>query len=98
LLKAFTIFREQSDESSKSPRKTKAQKADSISEKERALGLLLQALDILFSSWASTLSPEELDRRAWSWYVRVRPDIQSGIAGWGEKGKVKLSDILALKR
>ncbi|CRG86063.1 hypothetical protein PISL3812_03066 [Talaromyces islandicus] len=98
LLKAFSIFKEQADESSNSPQKTKAQKAISVSEKERALGLLLQSLDIVFSSWASTLSLEELDRRAWSWYVRVRPDIQSGVAGWGEKGKVKLSDILALKR
>jgi hypothetical protein len=98
LLKAFSIFREQTDESSNSPRKTTAKKADSASEKERALGLLLRALDTVFSSWASTLPPEQLDRRAWSWYVQVRPDVQSGVAGWGEKGRVKLSDILTLKR
>lgn len=98
LLKAFTLFRKDTDESSNSPRKARAQKSASASEKERALGLLLRALDIVFLSWAPTLSPEELDRRAWSWYVRVRPDIQSGVAGWGEKGQVKLSDILALKR
>jgi hypothetical protein len=39
-----------------------------------------------------------LDKRAWAWYLRVRPDVQSGAQGWGEKGQVKLSDILALRR
>lgn len=98
LLKSFTILKENDDdaETANSPKKKKS--TDSPAEKERCLGLLLQALDILFSSWASTLSAEELDRRAWSWYVRVRPEIQAGIAGWGEKGSLKLADILSLKR
>lgn len=95
LLKSFTLFRENDDESAN---KSKKKTADSAAERERCLGLLLQALDTLFSSWASTLSVEELDRRAWSWYVRVRPEIQSGVAGWGEKGSLKLADILSLKR
>jgi hypothetical protein len=67
-------------------------------EREENLGLLLGALDLLFSSWADHLSPEELDRRAWSWYVQVRPDVESGVAGWGGKGEVKLIDILNLRR
>lgn len=98
LLKSFTILKENADdtETSKSPKKKKS--TDSLAEKERCLGLLLQTLDIVFSSWAPTLSAEELDRRAWSWYVRVRPEIQAGVAGWGEKGSLKLADILCLRR
>lgn len=98
LLKSFTLLKEDDEdtETSSSPKKRKS--TDSPAEKERCLGLLLQALDILFSSWASTLSVEELDRRAWSWYVRVRPEIQAGVAGWGEKGSLKLANILSLKR
>jgi hypothetical protein len=67
-------------------------------EREENLGLLLGALDLLFSSWKDHLSREELDRRAWSWYVQVRPDVESGVAGWGGKGEVKLAEILNLRR
>jgi hypothetical protein len=69
-----------------------------VAEKERNLGLLLKALDLLFQSWASVLSKDDLDKRAWGWYVRLRPDVEHGIAGWGGKGDVKLSEILALRR
>ncbi|KAJ4382326.1 hypothetical protein N0V86_002660 [Didymella sp. IMI 355093] len=67
-------------------------------EKKQNLGMLLGALDILYQSWAQVLSIEDLDRRAWGWYVRVRPEVASGQAGWGGKGTVKLSDILELRR
>ncbi|KAI4700553.1 hypothetical protein J4E81_003514 [Alternaria sp. BMP 2799] len=67
-------------------------------EKERNLGLLLGALELLYGSWAKVLSKENLDQRAWGWYVRVRPEVAQGAAGWGGKGNVKLSDILALRR
>lgn len=67
-------------------------------EKEHNLGLLLGALDLLFRSWVNHISKEDLDRRAWSWYVQVRPEVQDGVAGWGGKGEVKLADILALRR
>ncbi|MCJ1417331.1 hypothetical protein MMC32_003674 [Xylographa parallela] len=67
-------------------------------EKERNLALLLSALDQLHSSWAPYISMEDLDRRSWSWYVQVRPEVDSGVAGWGGKGEVKLSDILNLRR
>jgi len=62
------------------------------------LGILLRALDIVFSSWVDSLDKAELDRRTWAWYCRVRPDVQNGVAGWGGKGSVKLEDILKLKR
>ena len=67
-------------------------------EKEENLGLLLGALDLLFSSWVEHLSRDELDHRAWAWYVQVRPEVESGVAGWGGKGEVPLSSILGLRR
>ena len=67
-------------------------------EKEKNLALLLQALDLLYDSWAHILAREELDRRAWAWYVAVRPDVEHGVAGWGGKGEVKLAQILDLRR
>ena len=66
-------------------------------KKEQAAAVLLRALDLLFSSWAH-LSTTELDRRAWSWYLSVRPDIAQGQAGWGEKGQVAVADILKLRK
>lgn len=67
-------------------------------EKERNLGLLLGALHLLYASWSSVLSKDELDRRAWVWYVQVRPEVQTGVAGWGAKGEINLKSILDLRR
>lgn len=67
-------------------------------EKEENLRLLMGALDLLFESWVDHIGRDELDRRAWGWYVQVRPEVDSGVAGWGGKGVVKLSEILALRR
>lgn len=67
-------------------------------EKEENLGLLLGALDMLFSSWVEHINRDELDRKTWGWYVQVRPEVEGGVAGWGGKGGVKLVDILNLRR
>ncbi|KAI9738877.1 MAG: hypothetical protein M1818_005190 [Claussenomyces sp. TS43310] len=67
-------------------------------EREHNLGLLLAALDLLYASWVEHISRDDLDRRAWSWYVQVRPEVESGPAGWGSKGPVRLLDILNLRR
>ncbi|KAL8795444.1 MAG: hypothetical protein Q9195_002033 [Heterodermia aff. obscurata] len=80
-----------------SPRK-KPSAAAIAASKEKNLGLLLRALDLLYSSWAQVLSTDELDRRAWSFYVNVRPEVENGVAGWGGKGEVKLAQILAMRR
>jgi hypothetical protein len=72
--------------------------ASIAAEKARNLGLLLGALELLYQSWADVLGREELDKRAWGWYVHTRPDVASGAAGWGGKGVVKLADILGLRR
>lgn len=81
----------------KSLKKARTQKAIEA-EKEENLGLLLGALRIVFDSWADHLGVAELDRRAWAWYVAIRPNVESGQAGWGAKGPVRLSDVLSLKR
>lgn len=81
-----------------SPAKKKKSGVALDREKEENLGLLLGALDMLFSSWVEHISQDELDRRAWAWYVQVRPEVESGVAGWGGKGEVPLSSILSLRR
>ncbi|KAL2868291.1 uncharacterized protein BJX67DRAFT_53063 [Aspergillus lucknowensis] len=67
-------------------------------EKEACVGHVLRSIDLVCRSWVSTLDADELDRLAWNWYVHVRPSVKSGVEGWGEKGLVKLSEILAFKR
>jgi hypothetical protein len=95
LLKSFATSSPLTDSSN--PRLKKSATALAV-EKERNLGFLLGALDSLYSSWVHVLSKEELDRRAWGWYVNVRPEVETGVAGWGGKGEVRLADILCLRR
>ncbi|KAL2149383.1 hypothetical protein VTH82DRAFT_8731 [Thermothelomyces myriococcoides] len=104
LLKSFGTPAEDTDGDSttagttgKGTKKHKTQR-ELEAEREENLGLLLGALRIVFDSWASHLGPVELDKRAWGWYIAVRPDVDSGQAGWGAKGKIKLSDVLKLRR
>ncbi|KAF2791222.1 hypothetical protein K505DRAFT_376957 [Melanomma pulvis-pyrius CBS 109.77] len=96
LLKSFYSPKPTSVNEESNPKKKK--NASIVAEKERNLALLLSALELLFTSWSSVLTKDDLDKRAWGWYVRVRPEVESGVAGWGGKGNVKLSDILALRR
>ncbi|KAF2852347.1 hypothetical protein T440DRAFT_421251 [Plenodomus tracheiphilus IPT5] len=97
LLKAFESPKVPAEITEEGGTSAKRTAATISAKKERNLALLLGALELLFRSWAS-LSKEELDRKAWGWYVRVRPDVAHGPAGWGGKGNVKLSDILELRR
>lgn len=79
------------------PPAKKATAAAKTAEKQRNLGKLLRAIDLVYDSWTSTLTPLELDNRTWSWYVKVRPAVADGAAGWGGKNELKLADILALR-
>lgn len=72
--------------------------ASRVAEKESNLGKLLRAIDLLYDSWTSTLNPSELDSRTWSWYAKVRPAVADGAEGWGGKNRLRLADILALRR
>ncbi|KAI1175209.1 hypothetical protein F4777DRAFT_340082 [Nemania sp. FL0916] len=67
-------------------------------ERDENVARLLGAIRILYQSWADHLSPTDLDQRAWNWYAAVRPEVDSGPSGWGAKGRLKLSEILALRR
>ena len=69
-----------------------------VQAKEEATGMLLTSLDILFESWSTKMTTDELDRKAWSWYVHVRPEVAQGQAGWGQKGVVHLGDILKFRK
>ena len=79
-------------------KRSKSAKQSESAAKDRNLSLLLGALDLLFASWSSTLSREELNSKAWTWYTRVRPQVEHGPGGWGNKGDIHLSDILAMRR
>ncbi|OHE94542.1 hypothetical protein CORC01_10175 [Colletotrichum orchidophilum] len=72
-------------------------KSEDEAERMRNLGCLLGALRLLFGSW-SNLGPHEMNRKAFTWYASVRPDVQPGVAGWGAKGGLKLDSILQLRR
>lgn len=78
--------------------KKAAAAAAAAADKEKNLGHLLKALDMLYESWAAVLEPAELDRRTWTWYVAVRPAVAAGVAGWGGKNEIKLCDVLDLRR
>ncbi|KIW10550.1 hypothetical protein PV08_11514 [Exophiala spinifera] len=67
-------------------------------KREEAAAILLKAIDAVCQSWASTLSKEDLDQRAQGWYMLVRPEVDHGQAGWGQRGKVHLKDVLKLKK
>jgi hypothetical protein len=103
LLKSFTVVETEGHDdeakfnSESSPARKKPTPAQLAAKKEEAAARLLKALDMLYQSWASTLGKDDLDRRAWIWYLHVRPDVAQGQAGWGQKGQVKLEDVLKLR-
>ncbi|KAJ9610590.1 hypothetical protein H2200_005367 [Cladophialophora chaetospira] len=71
---------------------------DMAKKRLEAAAMVLKAIDAACQSWASTLSAEDLDQRAQAWYMRVRPDVEQGQAGWGQRGQVRLADILKLRK
>lgn len=97
LLKSFDTAPDEIEGTDASAAK-KPSAASKSAEKEKNLGRLLGAIDLLYRSWVPHLTKEELDGRVWGWYIRVRPDVQDGVAGWGGKGPVKLANILALRK
>lgn len=103
LLKSFTLVESEvhNDEAKVTTVSSPAQKKSTpapLAYQKEAAARLLKALDMLYESWALTLNKGDLDRRAWSWYLHVRPEVAQGQAGWGQKGLVKLEEILKLRR
>jgi hypothetical protein len=78
--------------------KKKKSTQEVVKAKEDAAAMILKAIDAVCKSWVSTLTPEQLDQRAQAWYTRVRPDVEQGQAGWGQRGQVRLADILKLRK
>ncbi|KAK0628983.1 hypothetical protein B0T17DRAFT_633136 [Bombardia bombarda] len=95
LLKSFLLAETGTSTGGKAQKKTQKMLE---AEREENLGLVLGALRLVFESWAGHLTAAELDRRAWAWYVAVRPDVESGAAGWGAKAALPLRKILDLRR
>ncbi|RYO74322.1 hypothetical protein DL766_002215 [Monosporascus sp. MC13-8B] len=83
---------------SSTPKTTAKKKTARAVDIQENAARVLGAIRLLYDSWAGHLSADELDRRAWGWYVAVRPEVQDGPSGWGAKGRLKLSDILNLRR
>lgn len=102
LLRSFAVRVDDHDHdaAAEGEKMTPKKKTAKVLEAEKAenVGRLLGAIRLLYDSWANHLSVGELDRRAWNWYVTVRPDVESGPSGWGAKGNLKLASILALRR
>ncbi|KAL8998719.1 MAG: hypothetical protein Q9169_002274 [Polycauliona sp. 2 TL-2023] len=102
MLKAFATSSSSGPSPPPSPSSKKPAKSAALAkekeEKENNLARLLHALDLVFASWIDVIGAEELDRRAFGWYSRVRPSVQAGREGWGGKGDVKLADLLKLRR
>jgi hypothetical protein len=83
---------------STSKKGSKGGKPSVLAQRERNLGLLLGALELLYESWAGTLDPAEMDKHTWRWYVEVRPAVADGVDGWGGKNEIRLENILKLRR
>jgi hypothetical protein len=63
-----------------------------VKEKEENATMVLGALELAMKTWRE----DEVHGRAWEAYLKIRPDVQGGVGGWGQKGEVKLADILEL--
>lgn len=97
LLKAIDLVED--GEPGLSDTKVKKQSiAARYAQKEKAVAMLLKAIDYVCSSWSSGVTKDELDRRANGWYTRVRPEVDVGHSGWGQRGKVSLKAILDLAK
>ena len=87
------------EEQNLTPSKNKKASASTKAvQREHAVAILLKAIDHVCASWASTLTADELDRRASVWYAKTRPDVQDGQAGWGQRGIVPLRAIVDLAK
>ena len=89
------IKAEDTDQLGKSKTTTTKQR---MARKEKAVALLLKAVTHVCCSWSNELSQDDLQRKANSWYMKVRPYVEGGQAGWGQRGQVQLRDIIDLAR
>lgn len=76
-----------------------------IHEPQDAWRYMKNAFGIHFDAALSTIDCvvqsyplQEAERMAGSWYMATRPDVENGVKGWGQKGKVQLASVLELER
>lgn len=103
LLKSIDLIENDSvsikKETDASPAKDKKMTSFAKAERrERAVAMLLKSIDHVCASWSETISTDDLDRRAGSWYAKVRPEVAQGQSGWGQRGKVSLQGIIDLAK
>lgn len=94
LLRAFSSSRPADADTHQANNRSKKDQQDVNAHN---LSLLLGSLELLFTSWQPKFSSNELNAKAWNWYVQVRPEVAHGIQGWGAKGEVGLKDVLQLR-
>lgn len=61
-----------------------------------SFGADLAAVESAMAELAASRTPEQLQREAYQLYVDFRPDVPSGVEGWGAKGPLHVSRILEL--
>jgi hypothetical protein len=104
LLKSMLVVEYELDEpqvkqeDKKAKPKAKKSAAEMAKKREESAAMIVAAIDAVCKSWSSTLAPAEIDQRAQAWYMRTRPDVEQGQAGWGQRGQVRLADILRLRK
>mmetsp|Transcript_4553 Transcript_4553/g.10723 ORF Transcript_4553/g.10723 Transcript_4553/m.10723 type:complete len:251 (-) Transcript_4553:94-846(-) len=64
----------------------------------KAFGESLPAVHEAFRELASSLSKSELRDSAFSVYEKIRPSVDKGVAGWGQKGTLDLRRVLNMAR
>ncbi|MGB7296843.1 MAG: hypothetical protein WBC70_14755 [Candidatus Aminicenantales bacterium] len=65
---------------------------------EGKFGEALQAVRRVMEELARSFDPDELAPQAFSLYERFRPEIPSGVRGWGAKGELDLDRIRELAK
>jgi hypothetical protein len=65
---------------------------------EEKFGPSLKDVSKAMIALADAFEPAELAGAAYALYERFRPEIPSGVRGWGAKGKLDLGRVLSLKK
>jgi hypothetical protein len=65
---------------------------------DKAFAENLEAVVLVMRELAAAYPPAELEERAWGLYEKFRPQIESGVSGWGQKGVLDLDVIRKLAR
>jgi hypothetical protein len=65
---------------------------------EKAFGESLETAVTAMRELAAAYAPADLESRAFGLYEKFRPQIASGVSGWGQKGELDLDLVRRLAR